>query len=191
MMYHYGYGIFPWLAQNGHPLWWSPEPRAVLVPSEFHLSKSFRKVVKKGYFTVTADTQFDEVVRLCAETRDPTWISLELRATFSELHKIGHAHSIEVWKDGKLVGGLFGVCVGKMFYGESMFHIEPNASKFAFMKLAENLGRWGFPVIDCQIMNPYLKQMGARLIPRRQFQGLVGELTRRNRSIGPWTEIFS
>jgi leucyl/phenylalanyl-tRNA---protein transferase len=190
ILYHYGYGVFSWLAQEGKPLWWSPEPRAILIPDEFRVNRSFRKTLKRAAFTVTSDTAFAEVLRLCVETRPTTWITSELQDSFLELHKLGHAHSVEVWDRGTLVGGLFGVCVGKMFYGASMFHLSPNASKFAFLKLAETLSRLEFQVIDCQILNPYLKKMGARTVPRVEFHDIVRQATQKKPILGMWTEFF-
>lgn len=188
----YAKGVFPWLHnEHAQRLWWSPEPRSVLDLSEFHISRSLRKTLQKGNYRVTADTHFEEVVRLCGITRESSWVSEEIVQVFTDLHRLGHAHSIETWEGDQLVGGLYGVCIGRMFYGCSMFHTRPNASKVAFVKLVEQLSKWEFPLIDCQIHNPHLQTMGARLIPRENFHKIVEVLVRGPRKLGAWTRFFT
>ena len=194
-LFYYGKGIFPWMKKNGHTLWWSPHPRAVLFCDEVHISKSLKKVINKNIFRITADAAFNAVVLNCRDqdrgSQIPSWITEDWIQVMNVLHQLGHAHSIEVWKENTLVGGLFGVAVGQMFYGCSMFHTYPNASKVALVCLARNLERWGFPLIDCAISNPYLKQMGARFISRNQFHGIVATLVRGNRFVGSWKNQLS
>jgi len=188
----YAKGIFPWLHnQHSQRLWWSPEPRSVLLMSELHISRSLRRTLRRGKYRVTADTQFEEIVRLCGITRNDSWVSEEIVQVFTELHRLGHAHSIETWEGDQLVGGLYGVCVGRMFYGCSMFHTRPDASKVALVTLATQLSKWRFPLIDCQIHNPHLQRMGARLIPRESFHKLAEMLVRGPRKLGSWTQFFT
>jgi leucyl/phenylalanyl-tRNA--protein transferase len=197
-MFYYGKGVFPWLVRNDRVLWWSPQPRAVLFCKEIHVSRSLRKTLRQGRYRVTADTAFEQVVLMCRDVErglDPdkhpsSWINDDFVDVFLNLHKLGHAHSVETWEGDQLVGGLFGVCVGQIFYGCSMFHVRPNASKVALVRLTQVLHEWGFPVIDCQICNPHLKRMGARLVPRKKFHELVEALVRGKRKIGPWTSEF-
>lgn len=192
VMMFYAHGIFPWLHnQQARQLWWSPEPRSILILNELHVSRSLRRLIRSGRFRVTADTRFEEVVRLCGITREISWISDETIHVFTTLHELGHAHSVEVWDRDQLVGGLFGVCVGQMFYGCSMFHTVSNASKIALVSLVEKLTEWDFPLIDCQLHNPHLQRMGARLVPRDSFHEIVQLLVRGRRRIGPWTPFFT
>ena len=193
-LFYYGKGVFPWLSKDERSLWWSPQPRAVLFCQDLLVNRTLRKVIRRGHLRVTADTVFDEVLRRCRDqTRGPeggSWIDDDWVDVMGTLHRLGHAHSVEVWEGDQLVGGLFGVCVGQMFYGCSMFHHRPNASKVALVQLVKRLIEWGFPVIDCAIYNPYLKQMGARLVPRAKFHGMASILVRGQRRIGPWTAHF-
>ena len=187
----YAKGIFPWLHnQNVQQLWWSPEPRSVLFLSDLHISRSLRKTLRQERFRVTADSHFEDVVRLCGITREDSWVSEEIVEVFSELHQLGHAHSVETWQEDQLVGGLYGVCVGRMFYGCSMFHTAPNASKVALVRLVERLSEWKFPMLDCQIHSPHLQRMGARLIPRKSFHKIANILVRGPRIIGSWEPFF-
>jgi leucyl/phenylalanyl-tRNA--protein transferase len=192
VMMFYAKGIFPWLhSEHAQRLWWSPEPRSILILSEIHISRSLRKTLCKTKLKVTADTSFEQVVRLCGITREMSWISEEVVQVFTTLHELGHAHSIEVWDGDQLVGGLYGVCVGQMFYGCSMFHTKRDASKIALVRLAERLSEWGFPMIDCQLHNPHLQRMGARLLPRENFHQIVHLLVRGPRRLGSWTPFFT
>lgn len=168
----YRNGIFPWFSPGDPILWWSPDPRMVLLPSEFKLSASLRKTLKRGNFEVRSNHAFEQVVRACAAPREGengTWIVEEMVAAYCELHRLGHAHSVEVWMEGQLVGGLYGVAIGKMFYGESMFSRRTDGSKIAFAHVVRQLKRWGFGMIDCQMHTPHLASLGAREIPRAEF----------------------
>lgn len=169
----YRHGIFPWPARGYPLLWFSPDPRFALAPSQAHVSRSLRKVLRKGQLRVTADTAFDEVITACAAVPRPhqqgTWITPELQDGYRGLHEIGYAHSIETWLDGKLVGGLYGVALGRTFAGESMFASEPDASKVAFTTLLGHLAMWGFRVVDCQVHTEHLARFGATMWARERF----------------------
>lgn len=169
----YRHGIFPWY--NEPPiLWWSPNPRAVLFPAQLHVSRSLRKVLRRHDFEVTLDTAFDRVIAGCAE-RDSTWISRAMRRAYHELHELGHAHSVEVWQGNQLVGGLYGVSMGRVFFGESMFSRATNASKIAMVYLCGQLRQWNFRVIDCQVGNDHTFSLGAVTIERGRFARLLSE----------------
>ncbi len=175
----YRHGIFPWFGQDDPILWWSPDPRMVLFPSEFKLSHSLRKTLRKGAFEVRTDSALEQVMRACAAPREGesgTWIVEEMIAAYCELHRLGYAHSVEVWMEGELVGGLYGVAIGRMFYGESMFSRRNDASKIALAHLARQLERWNFGMIDCQMHTPHLASLGAREIPRAEFIARLQEL---------------
>jgi leucyl/phenylalanyl-tRNA--protein transferase len=168
----YSQGIFPWYSDPDPILWWSPNPRLILYPDKIHISKSLRKLQKKSVFRVTYDLDFEQVIKLCAATRadkEGTWITPEMEHAYTLLHKQGYAHSVEVWKGAQLVGGLYGVAIDRVFFGESMFSLESNASKMAFVTLAEDLARHGFKLIDCQVETPHLMTLGAELMPRPIF----------------------
>lgn len=168
----YRHGCFPWY-QEGQPLlWWSPDPRTVLFPDELHLSRSLRKTLRQNIFQVTFDRDFAAVIRACAAPRDytdGTWITPEMQSAYLELHRRGIAHSVEVWQDGTLVGGLYGLAMGRLFFGESMFSRTDNASKVGFATLVAQLKEWGFVLIDCQMPTQHLHSLGAREISRSQF----------------------
>jgi leucyl/phenylalanyl-tRNA--protein transferase len=169
----YRNGIFPWHEEQGSPLWWSPDPRCVLFPEQLNVSRSLGRRLRKGNYEVTFDRRFREVIRACASVprrgQGGTWITGAFEKAYGRLHALGHAHSVEVLMDGMLAGGLYGVAVGGAFCGESMFSLRPDASKIALVHLVERLKAWGFPLIDCQMANPYLLSMGAEEIPRREF----------------------
>ncbi len=172
-------GIFPWFRPGDPVLWWSPDPRMVLFPSEFKLSRSLARVIRNGGFELRFDTAFESVMRACAEPRpgqNGTWIQEDMIAAYCALHELGYAHSVETWRDGELVGGLYGIAIGRMFYGESMFSREANASKVALAHLARQLEHWGFELIDCQMNTPHLASLGAREIPRTEFVARLQEL---------------
>ncbi|MFA5824646.1 MAG: leucyl/phenylalanyl-tRNA--protein transferase, partial [Gallionellaceae bacterium] len=178
----YRHGIFPWFNADDPILWWSPDPRMVLFPAEFKISNSLHKTLRKGDYEVRTDTAFEQVMRACAaprEGQDGTWILEEMIAAYCELHRMGYAHSVETWMDGELVGGLYGMAIGAMFYGESMFCHKTDASKIALAYLARELEHQGFGMIDCQMNTPHLASLGAREIPRDEFierlQLLTGE----------------
>lgn len=172
----YRHGVFPWY-QDGQPiLWWSPDPRAVLFPAEIVVSRSMRKVLRDPAFSIHLDRDFDAVIRACGELterRTGTWITEPMRRAYGELHRRGHAHSVEVWRDGELVGGLYGLAIGRVFFGESMFSRVANASKLALIHLCARLQTWGFAVIDCQVTNDHLLSMGSREIERARFRQLL------------------
>jgi len=175
----YRHGIFPWFNPGEPALWWSPDPRMVLVPGEFKISRSFAKVLRNAAFEVRCDTGFEQVMRGCAAPRSEqggTWINEDMIAAYCELHRMGYAHSVEAWMDGKLVGGLYGIAIGRMFYGESMFSHAGNASKIALAHLARQLERWQFGMIDCQMNTAHLASLGAREIPRSEFIARLQEL---------------
>jgi len=174
----YAHGIFPWFNAEDPILWWSPDPRMVLFPAELHVSRSLRRVLRSGAFTVTLDRAFDDVMRGCAEPRadqDGTWITAEMLDAYGRLARLGHAHSVEVWAGDELAGGLYGVSIGRAFFGESMFSRRSNASKVALAALAAQLARWRFTVLDCQMSTPHLASLGAREVPRAQFVRLVAD----------------
>jgi leucyl/phenylalanyl-tRNA--protein transferase len=166
-------GIFPWYSPGEPILWWSPDPRMVLFPAEFRISHSLRKTLRKGRYQIRLDTRFEAVIEACAETSRPdqagTWIVPEIQAAYLRLHELGYAHSVETWIDGKLAGGLYGIAIGKMFYGESMFTHVTDASKIAVAHLARFLGERGFGMIDCQMNTSHLASLGAREISREDF----------------------
>jgi len=168
----YRQGIFPWFNPGEPIMWWSPDPRTVMMPSEFKASRSLTKILRNSTFEVRLDTAFEQVMRACATPRDEqqgTWISEEMIVAYSKLHQLGYAHSVEVWASGKMVGGLYGVSIGRMFYGESMFSHVSNASKIALAHLAFHLEYWQFGMIDCQMHTQHLATLGAREIPRSEF----------------------
>lgn len=167
----YSRGIFPWFNPGEPILWWSPDPRMVLFPAELKISRSLRKTLNKRAYEIRVDTAFRQVMEACAAPRDGhgTWITPAMIEAYAELHRQGLAHSIETWVDGQLAGGLYGVSLGRMFYGESMFSRATDASKIAFVHLVRQLQRWGFGLIDCQMKTAHLAAFGAREIPRAEF----------------------
>lgn len=185
----YRMGIFPWYSADQPILWWSPDPRLVLLPECLKVSRSLRKTLRKGLFAITADTAFEQVVAACAGPRqgEPgTWITSEMYRAYCRLHRLGHAHSIETWQQGELVGGLYGVSLGRVFYGESMFSWISDASKIALVALAAQLQRWEFAVIDCQVTTAHLLSMGAVDIPRSSFLQLLECYCPQPGQPGPW-----
>lgn len=166
----YRRGIFPWFSPGDPLLWWSPDPRMVLFPDEFKLSDSLAKILRSGAFEVRTDTAFEQVMRACAAPRDGqngTWIDEQMIAAYCALHRSGYAHSVETWQHGKLVGGLYGIAIGQMFYGESMYSRVSNASKIALAHLTRQYP--SIRMIDCQMHTPHLASLGAKLIPRDEF----------------------
>lgn len=185
----YDFGIFPWYEEGQPILWWSPTPRMVLVPAKFRTSRSLRKTLRKNRFEIRIDTAFEAVVRACAKKRDDqqgTWITADMLTAYCRLHSLGHAHSFECWEEDELVGGLYGVARGKVFFGESMFSRTTDASKVALSALARQLRKWDFSLIDCQVSSDHLCSLGAEEISRSEF----AETLRVNRSAGetdqPW-----
>lgn len=169
----YRMGIFPWFSNNEPILWWSPDPRLVLYPHEFKISKTIKKIIKKDVFKVTMDLAFNEVINQCAHVRlkknQGTWIVKDMIDAYCNLHESGFAHSVEVWQGGDLAGGLYGVSLGKCFFGESMFTRVSNASNIGLVKLLEHLKKLSFDMIDCQVATEHLTRFGARQIPRIRF----------------------
>ncbi len=185
----YRRGIFPWFNQGDPVLWWSPDPRMVLFPMEFEISRSLRKTLRRRDYDVRTDMAFEQVMRACAAPRDGqagTWIHEGMIAAYTALHRMGHAHSVETWVDGELAGGLYGVAIGRMFYGESMFSRRTDASKIALAHLAKQLVRWNFGMIDCQMNTRHLASLGAREIPRSEFIRRLQELIHYPGIASPW-----
>ncbi len=169
----YQLGIFPWYEEGQPILWWSPDPRLVLEPEKFHISRRLRQTLRKGHFRVTFDQAFVPVIQACAAVRrkgeDGTWITPEMQEAYIRLHKLGFAHSAESWLKGELVGGVYGVSLGRCFFGESMFSRESNASKVALATLVDQLKAWDFDMVDAQMTTQHLISLGAKEIPRRVF----------------------
>src|ERR1700690_89275 len=173
----YSMGIFPWYS-DGYPiLWWSPDPRLILIPQELKVSRSLRQTIKKDIYTITMDKAFEQVISNCADIRrgedDGTWITSEMKEAYIQLHNAGYAHSVEAWNADELAGGLYGVILGRAFFGESMFAKKSDASKVAFVKFAEFLAKRGFELIDCQVTTRHLMNFGAREVPRTEFLELL------------------
>jgi leucyl/phenylalanyl-tRNA--protein transferase len=185
----YAQGIFPWY--NEDPiLWFSPDPRCVLLPDDIRISKSLSRILKNGSYQVRFDTAFESVIRACGEVprpdQDGTWITEEMVTAYCTLARLGFAHSIEAWEDDELVGGLYGVSLGAAFFGESMFAKRPDASKVAFVTLVQQLRRWHFHFIDCQVHTPHLERFGAQMWPRREFISALHLALREPTRRGPW-----
>jgi leucyl/phenylalanyl-tRNA--protein transferase len=169
----YRRGIFPWYSAGQPILWWSPDPRAVLLPGEFRVSRSLAKTLRNRGFETSVDRAFAEVVTRCADAHlrpEGTWISPDMQSAYLELHRLGHAHSVETWLDGRLVGGLYGVALGRVFFGESMFSAERDASKTALARLVDEAVARGVVLIDCQLTSLHLESLGARCVPRAEFR---------------------
>lgn len=185
----YRLGIFPWFNEGEPILWWSPDPRMVLFPSELKISRSLRKTLKNTDYEIRADSAFRDVIKACAaprKGRPGTWIHEDMISAYNALHEMGLAHSVEVWMGGELVGGLYGVSQGKMFFGESMFSRVSDASKIAFVHLVWQLERWGFGMIDCQMKTAHLASFGAREISRNEFSQKLKELVNYPGRVEKW-----
>jgi leucyl/phenylalanyl-tRNA--protein transferase len=185
----YRHGIFPWFNEDDPVLWWCPDPRMVLFPSEFKVSRSLRKTLCKHAYEIRVDTAFKQVMLECAAPRSGqagTWIHEEMITAYAELNRMGYAHSVETWVDGQLAGGLYGVAIGRMFYGESMFSRQRDASKIALAYLSANLAHWNFGMIDCQMNTPHLASLGAREISRMEFIRRLQELINYPDTALPW-----
>ena len=171
----YKLGIFPWYGDDEPIMWWSPDPRCVLIPEKVYVSRRLERVIRQGRFRLTCNRAFAQVVEACAHVRtskgQETWLIAEMQAAYQKLHELGFAHSVEAWCGDELVGGLYGVALKKFFFGESMFHSQPNASKVVLAQLARHLEREGFALLDCQVPNPHLISMGACHIAREDFLG--------------------
>ncbi len=178
LLFAYKNGIFPWFNEDEPPLWWCPHPRCVLFPEELYISKSMKQLLKRKKFTVTTNQAFEEVIHQCGETRkeeEGTWISKKIIQAYTLLHQSGYAVSVETWDDNKLVGGLYGLRMGSVFFGESMFSKVSNASKYAFISYVQQLQQEGVVLIDCQVYTPHLESLGARMIDRDLFLKIVKE----------------
>lgn len=185
----YSQGIFPWFNPDEPILWWSPDPRAVLVPAACHVSHSLAKRLRQARFAVTLDRAFLRVTAQCAAPRPGsrgTWLSPLMQRAYAALHARGIAHSVEVWVHGELVGGLYGVALGRVFFGESMFSTAADTSKIALVMLARQLDAWGFGLIDCQIASPHLHRLGACTIPRRSFLAQLRVARQQPAPVGRW-----
>ena len=185
----YRRGIFPWY-ESGQPiLWWCPDPRAVLVPEQFHVSRSLMRTLRRQHYTTTIDADFDAVVAGCAAERPGqrgTWITPAMATAYHELHRLGFAHSVEAWRGETLAGGLYGISIGTMFFAESMFSHETDASKVALHSLTSLLQAWEFPLIDCQVASAHLATLGMTLMPRERFVHQVAGLCSRKAPPGAW-----
>ena len=177
----YRSGIFPWFNEDEPICWWSPDPRFVLYPDELKVSNSMKTVLQNGKFRFTVNRAFSNVIQNCKTVsrygQDGTWISPAMQQAFTTLHELGYAHSAETWQDGKLVGGLYGIRLGNLFFGESMFSLKPNASKFAFINYIKQLQLENVQLIDCQLHTPHLESLGARMIPRELFAEILASNT--------------
>ena len=175
----YSRGIFPWYSENAPILWWSPDPRCILPLDALRVPQRLRRRLRQGLFQMTCDVAFDAVVEHCACQPRPgqngTWILPEMREAYGRLHGMGFAHSVETWRDGRLVGGIYGVALGRAFFGESMFHLEADASKAALLELVAHLRRWGFTLFDCQQETPHMLRWGAVAVPRSEFLRLLDD----------------
>jgi leucyl/phenylalanyl-tRNA--protein transferase len=190
----YRAGIFPWYAAGQPILWWSPDPRAVFRTDAVHLTRRFRRELRGSSWVVRADTAFERVIAACARMprpgQDSTWITPEMEAAYATLHRLGHAHSIEVFDGEALVGGLYGVAVGRLFCGESMVSLASGGSKVALAAIASRLREWGWPLLDAQVGNPHLEMLGAELMPRADFLAAVARLGTEPGLEGSWRERF-
>jgi len=185
----YRQGIFPWYSDEDPILWWSPNPRLVVFPDQLHISKSLQKTQRKQTFQLRFDTAFADVIQACSMPRaqDPgTWLLPEMQAAYIRLHEEGHAHSMEAWFQGELVGGLYGIAIGRVFFGESMFHTKTDASKIAFVTLAQRLTEWGYQLIDCQVHTDHLASLGAEEIPRPDFAILLRRFLQNKPHANAW-----
>lgn len=186
----YSKGIFPWFNADEPILWWSPNPRMVLFPEEIKISRSLRKTLKKEHYQIRTDGSFTQVMHACASSRKGqvgTWIHPEMIAAYTALHDMGLAHCVETWMGGELVGGLYGVALGQVFFGESMFSRVPDASKIALVHLAKQLQRWKFGLIDCQVKTDHLTSLGAREIPRSEFSQQLDRLIADTKPGNKWS----
>ena len=190
----YASGIFPWYGEDQPILWWCPDPRAIFRSDGVRLSSRLRRWLRRNTWTVRADTAFDAVIAACATTprhgQQGTWITDEMLEAYRQLHRLGHAHSIEVFDGERLVGGLYGVAMGRIFFGESMYSAESGGSKVALAALTRRMRDWGWPLLDAQVENDHLMSMGAELWPRNRFLAAVADLTAIPEAAGGWTERF-
>jgi leucyl/phenylalanyl-tRNA--protein transferase len=190
----YAQGIFPWFSPGEPPLWWSPDPRMVVETGRLHLSRRFRRALRQRDWQVTADRDFETVIGLCARLprrgQRGTWIVPAMRRAYAELHRQGHAHSIEAWEGDRLIGGLYGVSIGRAFFGESMFSLESGASKCVIAALCLRLSGWDMPLLDGQVESAHLGSLGFEPIARARFLALLQGLTTGGGRVGSWTQAF-
>jgi leucyl/phenylalanyl-tRNA--protein transferase len=190
----YSVGVFPWFNESDPIMWWSPNPRSVVYPGEVKISKSMKQLLNNGRFALRIDSSFENVIQQCRSIKrkdqDDTWITEEVKKAFIEMHRIGLAHSFETWHNGLLVGGLYGISLGTIFFGESMFSTVPNASKFAFIYLSEILKRNNFDLIDCQIPNPHLASMGCFNMIKKEYLNILWKNDPEKTIIGNWNELL-
>lgn len=195
LLFAYENGIFPWYNEGEPIVWWSPNPRFILYPKDLKVSKSMRPYFNQGKFKVTYDTVFEEVMISCQQSARKgqfgTWITDDMVSAYLELHRLGFAHSVEVWENGNLVGGLYGVSLGKCFFGESMFQTKSNASKFGFITMVRKLTSFGFTLIDAQTPTKHLTSLGAKNLPREEFLDLLKKNKEEKTLIGNWNEILN
>ncbi|WP_456463543.1 leucyl/phenylalanyl-tRNA--protein transferase [Persephonella sp.] len=188
LLFAYSLGIFPWYSEGEPIMWWSPDPRMVLFPQDLKISRSLKKMLKK--FEVSFDREFERVIKMCASVKrkgqEGTWITPEMVDAYIRLHKLGYAHSVEVYLNGELVGGLYGVSIGRTFFGESMFHTVSNASKVGFVHLVERLKSWNFDIIDCQQSTSHMARFGAVDISRKKFLDILKKSVKKPSIVGNW-----
>ncbi|PHM37880.1 leucyl/phenylalanyl-tRNA--protein transferase [Xenorhabdus innexi] len=182
----YSKGIFPWFSPNELPLWWSPDPRAVLIPGELHTGRTLRRFIRKHPYQITVNYAFEQVVYGCAQRQEGTWIGSDIQLGYQTLHQEGLAHSVEVWHKQQLVGGLYGVNIGTLFCGESMFSKMENASKCAFVAFYHHFLRHGGQLFDCQVLNHHTESLGAKNIPRKEFLRYLGQCQKQSLQTGCW-----
>jgi len=190
----YASGIFPWFSPGEPPLWWNPDPRMLISTDALHLTRRFRRELKQRDWVASADCAFERVIKRCAQLprrgQRGTWIVPAMRRAYAALHALGHAHSIEVWQQDRLIGGLYGVCVGRAFFGESMFSLEPGASKFAIAALCRRLCSWGMPLLDGQVESEHLARLGFAPVARAEFLRQLSSLTHEASAAGSWEHRF-
>lgn len=190
----YKNGIFPWYSDDDPLLWWSPDPRLVIYPGELKISRTLARTMKKGHFRTTFDVEFESVIEACArrrgENRKETWITSDMMTAYIKLHELGYAHSVETWHDDKLVGGLYGVSLGRAFFGESMFSAMSDASKVALVNLVSFVEKQKFDFIDCQLPTGHLMRMGGRKVQRELFLNQLADSLKYPSLIGPWKPSF-
>lgn len=190
----YSMGIFPWYSDDSPILWWSPDPRLVLLPEDLNVSRSLRQTIKKEIYRTTFDSAFERVIRSCAESprKDGagTWITEDMIRAYCRLYEKGFAHSVESWEGDELAGGLYGVALGGVFYGESMFARRSDASKVAFVRLVQRLAQWKFRIVDCQVTTRHLISLGAKEVPRSEFLGIVRKALKLRTPQGRWDKLL-
>jgi leucyl/phenylalanyl-tRNA--protein transferase len=185
-------GIFPWYSEGSPILWWSPDPRLIMIPEELKISRSLRQIINKNMFKISMDNAFEDVIKSCASVNkkkhNGTWITEKMIDAYINLHNSGFAHSVESWHEGELAGGLYGVSLGGAFFGESMFSKKSNASKIAFVHLVQQSIKWGFGLIDCQVTTGHLMSLGAKEVPRSEFMKMLKQALKMPTRRGTWMQ---